>query len=302
MSIFKKFTAILLVLCMSLTLPATAFAAEISVDPYSVEAIYVEELVTMTAEEIAALPEAAARELFEEAFPVSSDEFSESDVRLALDGWAFALKFQTMMSMVAQAESLNADASVGGEVAEIAATSSTTANKTYYGSVGLAWVRDTTSSGSPLTLGEILSGVYTLEVDYISWETAATILAASSDYDVYEDLAEQVAVGASGTALGAIVCTALGITGAPATIASGVVGVVVAFGWSWLSNLNRANMYDCFETMDKDDFMKVQFMYASNMVNRFYTEYTPSSYTFENPFPGTCGTWYTGSYGYLYTY
>ena len=141
-----------------------------------------------------------------------------------------------------------------------------------------------------------------MEVDYISWETAATILAASSDYDVYEDLAEQVAVGASGTALGAIVCTALGITGAPATIASGVVGVVVAFGWSWLSNLNRANMYDCFETMDKDDFMKVQFMYASNMVNRFYTEYTPSSYTFENPFPGTYGTWYTGSYGYLYTY
>jgi hypothetical protein len=187
------------------------------------------------------------------------------------------------------------------EVERIAA-SSTTSDKTYYGSIGLAWVRDTTSSGTPLTLGEILSGVYTLEVDYISWKTAATILAASSDYDIYEDLVGQVASGASGTVLGAIVCSALGITGTPATITSAIVGIAVSFGWSWLDNIDRDNMYECFEDMDEDEYMKVQFMWASDMVNKFYTSYSPSSYTFENPFPGTYGTWYTGTYGYLYSY
>ncbi len=283
-----KVLSILLCLIMVFSLTTTGFAAEIQIDPYSVEGVYVEKLVTLSEEEIAALPLNDAQELFEEAFLISSEGFTEDEVRLALDGWSYALKVQTVMDTVREVERI--------------AASSTTSDKTYYGSIGLAWVRDTTSSGTPLTLGEILSGVYTLEVDYISWKTAATILAASSDYDIYEDLVGQVASGASGTVLGAIVCSALGITGTPATITSAIVGIAVSFGWSWLDNIDRDNMYECFEDMDEDEYMKVQFMWASDMVNKFYTSYSPSSYTFENPFPGTYGTWYTGTYGYLYSY
>lgn len=286
----KKVIAVLLAPCMSMTLCVSALAAEATTDPYSIEAAYVEELVELTDEEIAALSESEARELFEKAFPVSSEEFSESEVRTVLDGWAFALKFQTFMNLAAQTDATRATNA-----------SSTTANKTYYGSIGLAWTRDTTSSGSPLTLGELLSGVYTLEVDYISWDTASTILAASSDYDVFEDLKEQVAIGASGTTLGAIISAALGLTGTPAVVTSAAVGIAVSFGWNWLTSIDRANMYNCFEDMGRNDYMKVQFMYASNMVNRIYTEYTPSSHTFENPFPGTYGEWHTGTYGYLYS-
>lgn len=280
--ILKRSICFILCLTMVLSTNLVAFAAEAEpIDPYTITGQYVEELVTYTEEEIVALPITEAEELFEEAFNVSANNFTEEEIRLALDGWAFALKYQSVINW--------------------ARAASTTSDQKYYGSIGLAWVRDTTSSGTPLTLGEILSGCYTLEVDYISWDTAATLLAASSDYNVYEDLVTAVGAGATGSTLTTIICVALGITNPVATtIASTVVGAAVGVGWNYLASLDRDRMHECFTQMGRNDYMKVQFMWASNMVNKFYTVYTPSSNNFANPFPGTYGTWYTGKFGYLY--
>ncbi|WP_072971537.1 hypothetical protein [Tissierella praeacuta] len=40
---------------------------------------------------------------------------------------------------------------------------STTGSAQYSGNIGVAWIGDTTSGRSSLTLGEILSGTYTFE-------------------------------------------------------------------------------------------------------------------------------------------
>ena len=285
----KKTLCFILCLTTLLSTNLVAFASEAEpIDPYTVTGQYVEELVTYTDEERASLPIKEAEKLFEEAFGVSAKSFTEDQVRLALDGWSFALKFQSLM---------NETAAISAPPA--ASISSTSSDTTYYGSIGLAWVRDTKSS--PLTLGEILSGCYTLEVDYISWDTAATLLAASADYDVYQDLVSAIGAGASGSTLATIICIALNITNpVGTTIASTVVGVAVGLGWNYLASLDRDKMYDCFTQMGKKDYMKIEFMWTSNMLNKYYTVYTPSSYKFVNPFPGTYGTWYSNQYGYLY--
>lgn len=179
-------------------------------------------------------------------------------------------------------------------------------------SPGVSWVRATQSGYSPLTFGEILSGCYTLEVDYISWDYAAVVLAASSSYNVFEDLTEQLAIGASSTVLTALVCTALGISASGITITSLIVGAVVGVGWNILSKLDRSNMYTVFQNMTKSKMMKVQFMWASNMVNKIYSVYSPTyyittsgSYIYQNianPFPVMYGSWRTGTIGYLYDF
>ena len=287
--ISTRMMSLALCLAMLLSMSVTAFAygestAEVA-DPYTIEGKYVQELLVLDESEISALTISDANELFEEAFGVSAKAYTEDEIRLALDGWAFFLKYQAFNAVMR------------------AAAASTTSDKYYYGSIGLVWTRDTTRGNSPLTLGEILSGVYTLEVDYISWKTAASILAASASYSTYSNLVNSMGAGVTGSALSVIICSALGITaGGPATIASTIVGVAVGFGWNWLSAIERDRMYSCFEDMGQNDYMRVQFMWASNMVNRFYEVYTPSSYCFKNPFPGKYGTWQTHTYGYLYNY
>lgn len=292
----KKLISFVLIssMCLSLSLPALA-ASSNAVDPYSVEGQYVQELVDLTKEEIDALPLAKAEGLFEQAFGVSAKNYSEDEIRLALDGLAFGLKFQVSMNAIKAAED-RVSGNTGGS------TRGTTSGKTYSGSVGVAWTRDTTSGNSPLTLGEILSGTYTLEVDYITWATAATILAASGSYNAFSDLALLVSQGATGATLAYYICTALGITGGPASIASVAVGVAVAWGWNWLNSINRTNMLNCFNNMEQTgEYMKVQFMWSSNMVNKFYTTVSKTT-TIPNPFPGTYGNWHTDTYGYLYGY
>jgi len=175
---------------------------------------------------------------------------------------------------------------------------------TYSGEVGVAWVRDTTASGSPLTVGELISDTYTLEVDYLTWDTAAAILAASADYDIYKDIVEQLAVCATGTALAAYICPVLGIpAGTVTTIASVAVGAAVGVGWNWLKSMDRDNMYNCFVNMNtsKDQYMKVQFMWSSNIINRLYS-IVPKTDVILSPFPGTYCNWHNDTYGYLYSY
>lgn len=297
--LFKKFICFSLVGTMTLTSSLTVFASESQkspIDPYTIEGQYVQELVDLNQEEISKLSLESVSNLFEKAFAVSSEDYTEDELRLALNGLSFGLKFQNDMNMINETtehETYTPNAR------------STTASKTYTGNVGVAWVRDTTSGHSPLTLGEILSGTYTLEVDYITLDTASSILSSSANYNAYTDLAELVAVGASSTALTNKIVSILKLTGWKATVASIAVGTAVGFGWNWLKNIDRSRMYDVFSTMDssasKKDIMKVEFMWSGNKVNKFYTKMSKTT-TLPNPFPKMYGTWYTNKYGYLYSY
>ena len=73
----KKITALFLSLVMLFALSVPAFAAEpdVTYDPYSIDANYVQELVDLSQEEIAALPLDQAKELFEKAFSVSANDY-----------------------------------------------------------------------------------------------------------------------------------------------------------------------------------------------------------------------------------
>ncbi|OON93802.1 MAG: hypothetical protein ATN33_05245 [Epulopiscium sp. Nele67-Bin001] len=293
---FKKLVCFALVATMSLGSSLTVFASETSpatapVDPYSIEGQYVQELVDISEEELSELSLEDASALFEESFAVSADNYSEDEIRLALNGLSFGLKFQNDMKEVkANTDNPNARSS--------------TANKYYSGSVGVAWVRDTTSGRSPLTLGEILSGTYTLEVDYITLDTVASILASSASYSGFSELSELLASSAASKVLTNQIIAILGLgTGWKASVASDAVGIAVGFGWIWLQKVDRGRMHDVFTTMDssasKSDMMKVEFMWSGNMVNKFYSKITKST-TLSNPFPGTYGDWYSDIYGYLY--
>lgn len=293
-----KILSFILVLSMSISMAVPAFAAERN--PYSVEGKYVQELIDLDKEQIKALSIKEAEVLFEKAFSVQTDDYTEDEIRLGLDGLAFGLKFQKAMDEIkATVETQPSYPSSNSIIMPL----STTGSVQYSGNIGVAWVRDTTSGHSPLTLGEILSGTYTLEVDFLTWDTAAAILAASANYNAFQDLAELVATGAAGTALSAYICSVLGITGGPATITSVAVGAVVGLGWNWLKNIDRSRMYDCFAGMNKskNQYMKVQFMWSSNMVNKFYSTISKTS-SISNPFSGKYGDWYKDRYGYLYSY
>lgn len=296
---FKKLVSIVLSVVMVIGMSTTAFASEVEttpIDPYTIEGQYVQELVNLSEDEISSLALEDASLLFEKAFSISSKNYTEDEIRLALDGLSFGLKFQNDMNKIKETatyESHNPKAR------------STTANKSYSGNVGVAWVRDTTKGHSPLTLGEILSGTYTLEVDYITLDTAASILSSSADYNSYKDLSELVAVGAASSVLTNKIVAILKLTGWKATVASIAVGTAVGFGWNWLKNIDRDRMYEVFNTMDKSaskkDMMKVQFMWSGNMVNKFYYKMTKTT-NLPNPYPDMYGDWYTNKYGYLYSY
>jgi hypothetical protein len=159
-------------------------------------------------------------------------------------------------------------------------------------------VRDTTKS--PLTLGEILFGVYTLEVDWLTYETVAIILAASADDNIYSELVDAVATNLAPATITAIICAVLGVPTIP-TITSIAVGTVVSLGWNYLRKIDRANMYDCWTTMNNMYMMEVKFMYANGWLNRICTRKYRTVWIY-NPFPGTYGYWHKDKYGILYSY
>lgn len=163
-------------------------------------------------------------------------------------------------------------------------------------------------------MGEILSG-YTLEVDYITPETAASLLAASTDYDVYTDLTDHVLSGAPATVLTSIVLAALREAGYNISwitfIASEVVALACDLGWSYLRNIEASRMYNCLNKMAPSDLMKIEYAYSSTagVVSRIYSVYHPSYYysngvysyyNIPNPFPGKYGFWYEDECAYLY--
>lgn len=267
-------------LLLSFCLTSTGFVIR-ERDPYTIKGQYVQELIDLDDEELSALPFVEAAALFEKAFGVDARSFTEEEIRLGLEGLAFGLRVQELHD-------------------SIKSTADSTTGKTIYtGSIGVAWVRDTKKS--PLTLGEILSGVYTLEVDWLTYQQATIILAASASYDFFSELRDGIITGVGSAVLTEIICAALGLSYLPATITSFAVGLVVGLGWNYLRKIDRARMYDCYTTMNNTYMMKVQFMWASHKVNKIYTR-VYRTVNIHNPFPGTYGYWYKDNFGYLYSY
>jgi len=294
----KKVMSFILVLSLSITISMPAFAAKW--DPYSVKGNYVQELVDLGDEQLKSLSIKDAEVLFEKAFSVQHDDYTENKIRLGLEGLAFGLKFQETMDQIKVPVETRPYSLFSKSIVKAL---SSTGSVQYSGSVGVSWIRDTKKGRSPLTLGEIITGTYTLEVDYLTWDTVATILAASANYNAFKDLGELVAVNAGSAALSAYICSALGIVGVSAAVSTIAVGTVVSLGWNWLKSMDRSRMYSCFKGMNKskNQYMKVEFMWSNNMANKFY--YTvPKTSLISNPYPGKYGNWYKDKYGYLYKY
>lgn len=288
----KRLISFLVVLSMVLSTSATAFAQQ-KQDPHNIVGHYVEELVLMSEEELANLSSIEVASLFEEAFQVSSSHYSEDEMRLGLDGLSFGLKFQSAVDILNAAQAKNASSTYGAQP--------TTGGQYYSGKIGVAWTRDTSSGRSPLTLAEIFSGTYTLEVDFLTWDTVATILAASTSYNVFQDITESIVLGASEAALSAKICSILNLKGITEAIAALAISAVITMGWNWLRSLDRAAMLKCFEKMSHNQYMRVQFMWAADMVNRFYST-IPKTSVIPNPFPGFYSDWRIDKFGVYYGY
>ena len=97
----KKIVSFLLVLSMIWAISATAFAQQ-KQDPNNIVGHYVEELVIMSDEELASLSLVEASLLFEKAFHVSSNSYSEDEIRMGISGLSFGLKFQSAMFCLEQ--------------------------------------------------------------------------------------------------------------------------------------------------------------------------------------------------------
>lgn len=102
----KKIVSFLLVLSMIWAISATAFAQQ-KQDPNNIVGHYVEELVIMSDEELASLSLVEASLLFEKAFHVSSNSYSEDEIRMGISGLSFGLKFQSAMDLFRTAQEEN---------------------------------------------------------------------------------------------------------------------------------------------------------------------------------------------------
>ncbi len=293
-NIHIKILSFILVIVITITYNVSVLAMEYDVrsqiDLYQYDANYVEKLDILNENEIENLKTTEANELFEEAFNISSKYFTEKEVRLAIEEWSSVIKLNSLSKTQKSTSTYLKTAST-----------STKGNKTYTGNVGLAWIRDTTSKGSPLSLGEIISGCYTIEVDYLPWETVATILAAASKETVFDRLKVWALGGVSSTLLTTLVCTSLGITGAPATITAVIVSAVVSIGWGLLKQLDKNRMSDAFNKMKKNEWLRADFMTYDHQIYRHYKSYKPVSHVFKNPF-NQYGKWYSNDYGIKYSY
>lgn len=103
-NLIKKMLCLILVGTLTLGTSTAVLANEkeelASIDPYTIEGQYVQKLVDINEDSLSKLSLKEASELFEEAFEVPASSFSEEEIRLALDGLSFGLKFQNDMQMI----------------------------------------------------------------------------------------------------------------------------------------------------------------------------------------------------------
>ncbi|GMQ61777.1 hypothetical protein [Vallitalea maricola] len=289
----KKILTVFLMAIIILNTSAISYAKA----PIDLNEIYanVDANLNLTVEQVEGLSEDELNQYFKEVYSVDPSEFTYEDKMTAVEAAALLSGIQRFNSM----------RSFDSSYERVYTTKSAINNCNYTGSKGLAWVRDTTKDGSPLSLGEILSGVYTLEVDFLPYTAAATIYALGSDYNFFVSVKN-----AAGTAAAsALICSKLKIE---ATIPAAVISFAVSMGWDILNALDRDAMKDVLLSMDASDLMKVDFVTANKIVTKCYSKYTTevewidSEKCFkyldiENP-TGKSGNWYGGQPGYLYSY
>lgn len=259
-------------------------------NPNSIYATTIDELTIMSREDINALSLLEIDDYFETSFGVSAKNYLYDEKLSALEAVSVVGQFQ--------------------EQSQLLRSSSTTTNlNCYSGAKGVAWVRDTTSSGSPLTLSEAFSGVYTLEVDYLTYYEAAAIYALGSDYNFYKSVVN----AASTTIASNYICKYLNIS-TETVFLSSVISFGVGLGWDILSSLDRSAMSKALQNMDNaSSLMRVDFLTSNNYVYRCYeavnlpnVTWLPSVnyYKYTNiPNPtGKYGFWYTDTIGKLYKF
>lgn len=291
--IIKRLTALVLAfVCAICIVPNGSIqAAVIERDPYSIKGRFVPELVNLTKEEIYELPYSEASTLFEKAFNVRASNYNEKEVRVALDGLCYAFKHQINARKSSSSHTSLSTKGVSSQIVGIP----------YSGDVGVAWVRDTTDGKSPLSLGEILSGTYTLEVDFLTWDSAALILVESMDKNNLDELIKIASSTTATTAATAIICYLLDMSMSEISpITGAALSIAIGFDWSMLDKIDKTAMRNCFLEMNKrkNQYMKVELTWTPYTVERRYSKITKDT-TIANPFKGKYGFWYKDRYGYL---
>ena len=288
---FKNLLCFCLVISLLLGTNAIVFASEIdSLDTSKIYASYVPDLNKIDIDTIQYLPESKIDEYFESAFNVSSKSYTNEEKISAVKAISTVQNFKSFSLM-----------------GQLSSSSTTSPLSSYMGSKGVAWVRDTTSGGSPLTLTEAITGNYTLEVDFLTYKQAATIIAMGSDYAFFNSVKN---AGSTAIASG-LICTKLGIS--EMTIPSMLVSVVVSMGWDAVSSLDRSAMISQLNKMSISNMMRVNFTTSNNVVTKVYSVYKPSTtynassdvftyFNIPNPYSGKYGNWHVGQIGYLYNY
>ncbi|GMQ56295.1 hypothetical protein AN1V17_06880 [Vallitalea sediminicola] len=290
----KKMLIVFLTAIIILNANVTSYAKA----PIDLNEIYadVDSNLNLSIDKVKDLSEDELNKYFKDVFNVNPNEFTYEDKVTGVEAAALLSGIQKFNNMRFFDSSYE----------RVYTTSRSAINDCdYTGSKGLAWVRDTTKDGTPLSLGEILSGVYTLEVDFLPHVAATTIYALGSDYNLFVSVKN-----AATTAIAsALICKKFDVK---AAIPGAVISFAVSMGWDLLNALDRDAMKDVLLSMDASDLMKVDFVTSSNMVTKCYSKYTTevewidSDKCFkyldiENP-TGKSGNWYGGQPGYLYSY
>mgnify|MGYP000994999110 CR=1 FL=1 len=164
----------------------------------------------------------------------------------------------------------------------------------YYGDIGIVWLRDL--DRSPLTPAEAFAGNYTLEIDYLTYETAASINALATDYSKYTyfiNLAENIGTGAAA----AYLCSIAGI----GTISSVIVGALVSTTWTIIKTYDDYQFSQTLHRMDASSFMKVMYFQSSEtgVTKGYYVYASNPPYKVEG-IENKHGNWRIDTFSVLY--
>lgn len=233
--------------------------------------------------------------LFSEAFDESAENYSQEEKTTALISIATVNKFS-------QATSTNrtrsSEDSYMGDL------------DSYYGGVGVSWVRDIRSGKSPLKLLEALSGTYILEVDYLTFAETAAIAFASLEED---NFALFVNSGAP-SIITTIITTAMNLD-PKAVITATTISTIVSAGWAKVSSMDSEAFAQATGEMKLTDMLRVSFNTTNNStITKAYSVYTPKAsvyddstdfyryYDIKSPTPEKYGFWKPNEIGILRSY
>lgn len=275
----------LLVMCLYFTCVPVSHAVGTDTDELGkIYASFVPEFTALTDEEIATLTFDEACALFEAAFSVDSDDFSEDLIRTSIQNLGVAYKHYY------------------GRMAK-RATSTKSSLSSYTGTGGVSWTRDLDKS--PFTLEEVSQFWWVVDVTYLTQGQAYTI-AAGMDVTVKELLVQAAVADAIPVGLEAAMRKALGLSANAKLPAYAGMAIKLSIGaLDLLKHAEAIEMFEYAQSMNEDDLLQVRFRVTGTSVIKEYeivsvsTTYTTGSdnkriYTFKdipNPYPNYYGTW-----------